>query len=341
MQKKQLILFFLTCFYSLLSLAQEEAIVEGRILDELGQAVEAASISILGESGGTISDKDGEYSISIPANKNVILVVTHISYQRQQKRLLLTPNEVRRLVFSLKSSSIDINEVEVEEEQNRDRPMETIDRKNIKYIPSPSGSFEAVVKTLPGVSSNNELTSQYNVRGGNFDENLVYVNDIQVYRPFLIRSGNQEGLSFINPDLVDNINFSAGGFQARYGDKMSSVLAVDYKEPEKFAGSVTGSLLGGSAHIEGSPGNHRFTYIAGMRYRSNQYVLSSLDTDGDYQPVFADFQTYMTYDITDEWEISFLGTSGPLMPFYMWFVVLKMIMWSTSKAALTRSGMQN
>lgn len=307
MQKKQLILFFLTCFYSLLSLAQEEAIVEGRILDELGQAVEAASISILGESGGTISDKDGEYSISIPANKNVILVVTHISYQRQQKRLLLTPNEVRRLVFSLKSSSIDINEVEVEEEQNRDRPMETIDRKNIKYIPSPSGSFEAVVKTLPGVSSNNELTSQYNVRGGNFDENLVYVNDIQVYRPFLIRSGNQEGLSFINPDLVDNINFSAGGFQARYGDKMSSVLAVDYKEPEKFAGSVTGSLLGGSAHIEGSPGNHRFTYIAGMRYRSNQYVLSSLDTDGDYQPVFADFQTYMTYDITDEWEISFLG----------------------------------
>src|SRR5690606_24252179 len=158
-------------------------------LDELGQAVEAASISILGESGGTISGKDGEYSISIPANKNVTLVVTHISYQRQQKRLLLTPNEVRRLVFSLKSSSIDINEVEVEEEQNRDRPMETIDRKNIKYIPSPSGSFEAVVKTLPGVSSNNELTSQYNVRGGNFDENLVYVNDIQVYRPFLIRSG--------------------------------------------------------------------------------------------------------------------------------------------------------
>jgi len=210
-------------------------------------------------------------------------------------------------VFNLKASSYKIDEIQVEEERNRAKPMQSIDPKNIKYIPSPNGSFEAVIKTLPGVSSNNELTSQYNVRGGSFDENLVYVNDIEIYRPFLIRSGNQEGLSFINPDMIQDIDFSAGGFEARYGDKMSSVLAVTYKEPKEFAGSVTGSLLGGAMHIEGSPGDHRFTHISGIRYRSNRYVLGSLDTQGDYRPTFIDAQTYLTYDISEKWEIGFLG----------------------------------
>jgi len=171
----------------------------------------------------------------------------------------------------------------------------------------PNNSIEAILKTFPGVNSNNELSSQYSVRGGNFDENLVYVNDIEVYRPFLIRSGQQEGLSFINSKMVSDIHFSAGGFEAKYGDKMASVLDVKYKEPEEFAGSVGMSLLGADAHIEGASKNHRFTYITGARFKSNQYVLRSLDTDGEFKPVFFDFQTYLTYDISEKWEIGVLG----------------------------------
>jgi hypothetical protein len=306
-QKKQLLSLLVCSFFSLVCLAQEAATLKGKVVDRRGKAVEAASIAVKGEAGGSISDEKGRFNISVPSERTFTLVVSHISFKLFEQTLQLKAGEVREVELKLEASSIDIDEVQIEEEQNRSNTMETVDPKNIKYIPSPNGSFEAVIKTLPGVSSNNELSSQYNVRGGNFDENLVYVNDIQVYRPFLIRSGNQEGLSFINPDLIKNINFSAGGFEARYGDKMSSVLAVEYKEPEEFAGSVSASLLGGSAHVEGTSSDKRFTYIGGLRYRSNQYVLSSLDTDGDYQPVFADAQTYLTYDLSEKWEVSFLG----------------------------------
>lgn len=285
----------------------QTASLKGKVTDDKGNAIEAASISTSSNSEGVISNQDGSYSIEIPANEDIILNITHISFKAQQWKVNLKEGETRVFDVEMKASSYKIDEVEVKGEKNRDKPMESVDPKNIKYIPSPNGSFEAVIKTLPGVSSNNELSSQYNVRGGNFDENLVYVNDIEIYRPFLIRSGNQEGLSFINPDLIHDIDFSAGGFESRYGDKMSSVLAVEYKEPNEFAGSATGSLQGGSIHIEGSPGNHRFTHISGIRYRSNAYVLGSLDTDGDYRPSFTDVQTYMTYDVSPKWEIGFLG----------------------------------
>ncbi|MBL4710316.1 MAG: TonB-dependent receptor [Flavobacteriales bacterium] len=289
-----------------MSIAQN-ATLSGKVTDDKGKAIEAASISTSSNTEGVISNRDGSYSIEIPMGQDIILNVTHISFKAQQWKVNLKEGETRVFNVNMKTSSYKINEVEVKAEKDRDKPMESVDPKNIKYIPSPNGSFEAIIKTLPGVSSNNELTSQYNVRGGSFDENLVYVNDIEIYRPFLIRSGNQEGLSFINPDLIKNIDFSAGGFESRYGDKMSSVLAVEYKEPNEFAGSVTGGLQGGSIHIEGSPGNHRFTHISGVRYRSNAYVLGSLDTDGDYRPSFTDIQTYMTYDISSKWEIGFLG----------------------------------
>jgi hypothetical protein len=287
--------------------AQEGATIEGNIIDQQGSPVDAVSISVEGKGKGSISQKDGSFSLSVPGGDSITVSFTHISFQPLQKKLFLKEGQVLELSIELTPSSIDLNEVEVQEEKNRSKPMESVSPKDIKYIPTPNGSFEAVIKTLPGVSSNNELTSQYNVRGGNFDENLVYVNDIEVYRPFLIRSGNQEGLSFINPDMIEDIDFSAGGFEARYGDKMSSVLSVNYKEPKDFAGSVSGSLQGGAIHLEGSPGDHRFTHISGIRYRSNRYVLNSLDTDGDYRPTFADIQTYLTYDISEKWEIGFLG----------------------------------
>ena len=196
--------------------------------------------------------------------------------------------------------------MEVEAEKDRENTMEALDPKNLKYIPSPNGSFEAAIKTLMGVSSNNELSSQYNVRGGSFDENLVYVNDIEIYRPFLIRSGNQEGLSFINADLVHNIDFSAGGFEARYGDKMSSVLAVEYKEPKKFSGSVAGGLQGGAIHVEGSSENHRFTHITGIRYNSNAYVLGSLDTETNYLALDGS-EECIQYNISNPGSISGAG----------------------------------
>ncbi len=303
------LILFLISFLGVINLnaQNKNTTVEGTIKSQSGEIVEAASISVNGKGSGSISNREGFFSVEVPSDSNFTLFITHISFQTVRMNLLLKEGEKRTLSFTLTPSDYNLDEIQIEEEKNRAKPMESIDPKNIKYIPSPNGSFEAIIKTLPGVSSNNELTSQYNVRGGNFDENLVYVNDIEIYRPFLVRSGNQEGLSFINPDLIQSIDFSAGGFESRYGDKMSSVLAVTYKEPKKFAGSATGSLQGGSIHIEGSPGNHRFTHISGIRYRSNRYILGSLDTDGDYRPTFTDIQTYMTYDISDKWEIGFLG----------------------------------
>ncbi|MAY84023.1 MAG: TonB-dependent receptor [Flavobacteriales bacterium] len=303
---KPLFLLLVSFSFSFLLQAQS-ARIEGKILDANGKGIEGAVINVQGVEGADVSRNDGSYSLEVPANKEIEVIITHISFKTQIKKISLKEGEVRKLEFKLESKEVSIPEVQVEEESDRDNTMESIDPKDVKLIPNSSGNFETVIKTLPGVSSNNELTSQYNVRGGNFDENLVYVNDIQIYRPFLIRSGNQEGLSFINPSLVDNISFSAGGFAPRYGDKMSSVLAVSYKEPTEFGGSVDASLLGGSIHVEGTGAEKRLTHITGVRYRSNQYVLSSLDTEADYQPVFADIQTYITYDLSEKWEIGFLG----------------------------------
>ncbi len=179
--------------------------------------------------------------------------------------------------------------------------------KLVRIMPSANRSVEALIKTYPGVSSNNELSSQYSVRGGNYDENLIYVNDIEVFRPLLIRSGEQEGLSFINPDLVSTVQFSSGGFDAKYGDKMSSVLDIRYKRPTAFAGSVSLDLLGVSAHLEGASKNQKLKGLIGVRQKSNQYLLDALPTEGDYRPSFTDVQTFLSYTLNDRWELDFLG----------------------------------
>ena len=177
-------------------------------------------------------------------------------------------------------------------------------------MPNINGGIENIIKQMPGVASNNELSSQYSVRGGNFDENLVYVNNIEVYKPMLIQSGQQEGLSFVNPDLVGSLKFSAGGFDATYGDKMSSVLDITYKMPSENIGSANASILGGGAHYEGVSKNKKFRHLTGIRYKTSQYLLNSMDTKGEYNPSFIDFQTYLTYDITPKFEVSFLGNYG-------------------------------
>lgn len=303
---KKLILLFI-CFSAVLLAKAQFAEIYGTITDEKGDAVFAANISVKGESGGTTTDLKGNYSLSVSANKNLTIIISHISYSINTITVNLKEGEKKEINTSIEAKAYEINEVGVEEERNRTSTMQRIDPKNVNLIPNPSGNFESLLKTLPGVTSNNELSSQYSVRGGNFDENLIYVNDVQIYRPFLVRSGQQEGLSFINSDMVSEIEFSAGGFDAKYGDKYSSVLDIKYKEPTEFAGSVSGSLQGASMHLEGSPGDHRLTYLAGVRYRTNRYVLRSLDTDGQYRPNFFDAQTYITYDISEKWEIGFLG----------------------------------
>jgi len=289
------------------SVNAQTATITGVLKNSKGEPLENANIAIVGETVGTQSDKNGKFKLTIPANKDVKVGISFIGYNPQTKTFNLKPNETVTYSPKMTSISTDIGTYDHVEEGNRSGTMQKIKPKIAENFTSASGSFEAILKTLPGVSSNNELSSQYSVRGGNFDENLIYVNDIQIYRPFLIRSGRQEGLSFINSNLVSDIKFSAGGFGAKYGDKMSSVLDVSYKEPDDFGGSFTASLQGAAAHIEGASKNHRFTYLAGARFKSNQYVLQSLDTDGEYRPNFFDIQTYLTYDMNEKWEIGFLG----------------------------------
>ncbi len=191
--------------------------------------------------------------------------------------------------------------------KNEFRELLTIEPETIKKIPGANAGIENILKTLPGVNSNNELSTQYAVRGGNYDENLVYVNEVEVYRPFLIRSGQQEGLSFTNTDLVQNVDFSAGGFQAKFGDKLSSVLDITYRKPTQFGAAFEASFLGGSAAVDLVSKNKKWSAVTGVRYRNNSLLVNSQDTETNYTPTFADIQTNINYDISEKWQMSFLG----------------------------------
>jgi hypothetical protein len=287
----------------------QNASVNGKVTDKNGLPVFAATVGIVGTTNGVSTSENGEFTLKITADTTLTLVVRHLSYFEYKTEVNLLPGATKKLKISLKDKAIEKGPFTVQGELNRGKPMRKIEVGIAKFNPSPTGSVESLLPAQSlGVSMNNELSSQYSVRGGNFDENLVYVNGIEVYRPFLIRSGNQEGLSFVNGDLVDNVFFSSGGFEAQYGDKMSSVLDITYKKPEKFAGSASVGLLGANVHIEQASDNKRFTQIHGLRYYSNQYLLGSLDVQGTYQPRFIDYQTYLTYGVSTDLEFSFLGT---------------------------------
>ncbi len=308
MRIRQFVLLTIFSFlFSTLAKSQGSAILSGYVSDQDNQPIEMVNVALVGFASGTTTDKKGHYELKIPAGTTYVVDFSFIGFERQQYRITLDAGETKELDIKLAFTSTDLPGFEVKEEQNRSTNFTRLNPKEATFIPSISGNIEALLKTLPGVSSTNELSSQYSVRGGNFDENLVYVNGIEIYRPFLIRSGQQEGLSFVNSDLVSGIQFSAGGFEARYGDKMSSVLDIQYKRPTKFAGSAQASLLGAQAHVEGLSKNTRFTYLAGARYKTTQYILKSLDTKGDYKPNFVDVQSLFTYDITEKLELSFLG----------------------------------
>jgi len=305
---KRYISVLLIFLYSFSVMSQKTTRISGKVTDEQKRPLIAVNVFVLNLPAiGTITDVNGRFRLEIPEMDVAILVFSFVGYESLNYEIEINEESLESIEVSLKRSVKQIDEVEIIDDKERKTNLTRINPKIANVIPDASGSIEAIIKTMPGVASHNELSSQYSVRGGNFDENLVYVNDIEIYRPFLIRSGQQEGLSFVNSDMVASILFSAGGFQSKYGDKMSSVLDIRYKKPYQFGGSASLSLLGGSMHLEGASENNRFTHISGFRYKTSQYLLSSLDTKGEYKPSFADFQTFLTYKLTKKLELNFLG----------------------------------
>ena len=306
---QSLLVLFILFHCSTGMLAQSNnATLFGKVTDNAGNPVEFANISLKNSTIGTVSDRKGEYLLRIPAKKPVIIVFSMIGYRKDEKSLTASEEQRIQLNMTLEQIDQEIGEVQITRLRRNKANMDRIDSKYLTNMTDAgTGGVEALIKTLPGVSTNNELSSQYSVRGGNFDENLVYVNDIEVYRPLLIRAGQQEGMSFINSDMVSSIEFSAGGFDVKYGDKMSSVLDIKYRKPTEFAGSASASFLGGSLQLEDASKNGKFTHITGIRYKTNRYLLGSLDEKGEYDPRFIDAQTYLTYKFNQSFDISFLG----------------------------------
>jgi hypothetical protein len=288
---------------------QDNTLLYGVVSDTAGIPVPFANITIQGTLMGTSTDENGRYRLNISGGKNFTLFVTCVGFESISVNLKLARNEARELDFRLTPAVSSIEEVSVLSSRRKFGNIEKISIKDIGFVPDVSGNFESILKSLPGVSSANELSSQYSVRGGNFDENLVYVNDIEVYRPFLIRSGQQEGLSFINPDMVSSVEFSAGGFNAEYGDKMSSVLNIKYRQPKGSGANVGINLLGANLTVENASRNGKLSHITGFRYKTSKYMLGTLDVQGDYNPSFIDCQTYLTYKPVTGLSFSILGTT--------------------------------
>jgi hypothetical protein len=301
------IILFITLLSSLCCFAQKRpATISGRVLDENESPLAGVSITILGQQRGTSSNDSGSFSINIPAERAIALIFSFNGYKTIQKNFLLNQDEQEQLTIRMELSGAVMEEVIVRERRERtETGLIRINPKSVINIPSPTMGVESMLKVFVG--SNNELTSQYNVRGGSYDENLIYVNDFEIFRPYLVRSGQQEGLSFINPEMVRNINFYNGGFQARYGDKMSSVLDIQYNKPRSFGGSAYISILEQGFHVEGTGAKNKFGYVLGARNRSNRNLLSRQETQGSYTPSSADLQALLTYQLNEKWSAEFLG----------------------------------
>jgi hypothetical protein len=275
------------------------------VKDENGNALKDVSISYNNE--GTISDIDGNYNLAVTTFEKITVTYSHISFISFSKTFNVPKGKTLRFSPKLNFKTEEIKEVYIKNRRNDSEGITNVDIKDIKEIPGANAGVENVLMTFAGVNNNNELSTQYNVRGGNFDENLVYVNGIEVYRPFLVRSGQQEGLSFINVEMTKNVNFSAGGFQAKYGDKLSSVLDITYRTPEEFAARVKLNLLGGSATVEGKMFKNKLSAIIGVRYRDNSLLVNSKDIETNFRPKFADVQAFLSYKISERFTLDFLG----------------------------------
>ena len=301
---KTILAFLFFCF-GFVALAQT-AKIKGVILDKKNQPVVNVNVSCQGNV--TQTNANGYYNITVAANQKVVVVFSHVSLKKVTVSIALKPNEEYEFDLVMNDQDEQMGEVVImSNNKKRVQGITTIEPEMIRKIPGANAGVENILKSLPGVNSNNELSTQYAVRGGNYDENLVYVNEIEVYRPFLIRSGQQEGLSFTNTDLVQNVDFSAGGFQSKFGDKLSSVLDITYRKPTQFGAVAEASFLGASVAVDAVSKNGKWSEVTGIRYRNNSLLVDSQETQTNYTPTFADFQTNVNFKPSDKWEFSFLG----------------------------------
>ena len=303
MNAKKLHLITIFLLLAMVASAQQFTL-SGKVSDQDGNAIELATVSCLEQGAVTMANLKGEYSLKLHSADSVVVKFSMVGYQTKT-RVLRRPRGNQRLLIQLQPQEA-LKEVVVTERRRQTTGTEQLDVNHIRQTPSTTGNaVEELVQQQAGVSTHNELSSQYNVRGGSFDENSVYINNVEIYRPLLIRSGQQEGLSIINSDMVERIGFSSGGFEAKYGDKMSSALDIHYRRPTRLEGNIQGSLLGASAFL--GYGNKKFSMSHGLRYKTNRYLLGSLETKGEYRPNFLDYQTYITYQPNERWEVDFIG----------------------------------
>ncbi|MBO6124673.1 MAG: carboxypeptidase-like regulatory domain-containing protein [Bacteroidaceae bacterium] len=309
---KHLYIIIFTCFlFTIGAFAQEQETdtarvhLKGRVIDDKQEPVSMCIIRIEGQATATTANLQGQYNISFHTADSVVVTYSMIGFTTR-RRVLKKPKGNLTLNITLHENGQLLGEVTVSDTKREMTTTQSLNKKELKRLPSTTGNaVEELVATQAGVSTHNELSSQYNVRGGSFDENCVYINGVEVYRPLLISSGQQEGLSIINSDMVEKINFSAGGFEAKYGDKMSSVLDITYARPTKIEGSVQASLLGVNAYA--GYGNNKFSFSNGMRYKTNQYMLGGLETKGEYKPNFIDYQAYLSWMPSKAWTIDAIG----------------------------------
>ncbi len=307
---------FLVFFICIAFFAQGQSVLlTGKVSDNDGKPLEEAIVIIKNTNSSTATDVKGQFKLSVDTPGDYTIIIFLIGYQKIEKSITLKGGS-NTIDYKLIATDKILNQVDIVDQSEKDGGIMSIDPKAIKYFPSAFGDFNKVLATMPGVVANNELSSAYTVRGGNFDENQVYVNDMQVYRPFLVPAGQQEGLSFINPNLVSGVEFQAGGWNAVYGDKLSSVLNVKYKEPKKFAGSATLSMLGASAHLESGSKDGRFSAVVGGRYKNSKYLLGTLPVKGQYFPRFFDLQSYFKYDLTRKSSVQRNKTTLGLLFYY-------------------------
>lgn len=282
--------------------------IHGKVTDENHEPVEFAKVNEQNFLVSSITNLKGQYSITLQSKDTVTLIFRMIGHETR-RRTLYNPKDTIQLDVMLPTNGHSLQGVTITDTKRQTETIQTISNQGLKFSPDAGGnSVESIIATQAGVSSHNELSSQYNVRGGNFDENSVWVNGTEILRPMLVRAGQQEGLSFINPDMVQSIGFSTGGFEAKYGDKMSSVLDITYRKPKGFESSISASLLGSSAFI--GLGNEKFSFSGSIRYKTNQILLNTMDTEGEYDPSFLDYQTYASWTPNDKWEIGFIGNAA-------------------------------
>ena len=301
---KKIMILLMALTFSINAIAQTFTL-RGKVTDEDQNPVELATVACLKQGKVAMTSLKGEYSLTLQSADSVVVQVSMIGY-KTKTRVLRKPRGVQTLQMVLHEDNKMLSQVTITGQKIQTSQTQELKTEQLKQMPSATGNaVEELIQSQAGVSTHSELSSQYNVRGGSFDENSVYINNVEVYRPFLVRSGQQEGLSIINPDMVEKIGFSTGGYEAKYGDKMSSALDIIYKRPKKFEATAAMSLLGASAYVGFS--NKKLAWANGLRYKTNKYLLGSLDTDGEYKPSFLDYQTYLSYKPNKRWTIDFIG----------------------------------